>query len=109
MIVAHGVSVKFACTGPADDFQPTWFVNGRVAETEIACYRSTLSDAEGINYTATLTIDGNHACGDFNIKCRIFKESQALYLHDTTVMVQGEYITIARHIVQFLYQCVVIS
>ena len=91
MVVAPGVSVKFnTCTGPAHDFQPTWFVNGRVAETEVACYRSTLRTADGPNYTATLTIDGNQSCGDFNIKCRIFKESQALYLHDTTVMVQGE-------------------
>ena len=91
MIVAPGVSVKFnTCTGPADDFQPTWFVNGRVAETEVACYRSTLRTAEGLNYTATLTIDGNHACGDFNIYCRIYRESEPLYLHNTTVMVQGE-------------------
>ena len=92
MIVAPGVSVEFNnCTGPADDyFQPTWFVNRRVAATEGDCYRSRLRTAEGPNYTATLVINGNRTCDTFDVYCRIYKESQALYLHNTTLTVQGK-------------------
>ena len=88
MIVALGVSVEFNnCTGPADEyFQPTWFVNGRVAATEGDCYGSTLSGMD--HYTATLVINGNHTCNNA-VFCRIYRESQALYLYNTTVIVQG--------------------
>ena len=90
MIVAPGVSVEFNnCTGPADEFfQPTWFVNGRVAATDGGCYRSILSGMD--HYIATLVINGNHTCDTFNVYCRIYRESQALYLHNTTLTVQGK-------------------
>ena len=90
MIVAPGVSVEFNnCTGPADGFfQPTWFVNGRVAATDGGCYRSRLSGMD--HYTATLVINGNHTCDTFNVYCRIYRESQDLYLHNTTLTVQGK-------------------
>ena len=91
MTVAPGVTVKFnTCTGPADlsAVQPTWFVNGKIAETEGDCYES-ITTAEGRNYTATLTINGNHTCNTFNVYCRIDRlESQ--YIHNTTVTFQGE-------------------
>ena len=84
--VAPGVSVEFACTGPDP---PTWFVNGRVAATEGDCFRSTLRRTEGLNLTATLVINGNHICSMFKAACRIYRESQFLYLHNTTLIVQG--------------------
>ena len=92
MTVAPGVTVKFdTCTGLADQstVEPTWFVNGKTAETEGDCYESIIT-AEGRNYTATLTINGNHTCNTFNVYCRIYRESQTLYLHNTTVTFQGK-------------------
>ena len=92
MTVAPDVTVKFnRCTGLADLFtvQPTWFVNGKIAKTERDCYKSNIT-AEGRNYTATLTINGNHTCDTFNVYCRIYRESQALYLYNTTVKFQGK-------------------
>ena len=84
--VATGVSVKFACTGPDP---PTWFVNGRAAVTEGVCYTSRLRTAGGPNYTATLVINGNRICDTFDVYCRIYSGQQALYLHNTTLRVQG--------------------
>ena len=91
--VAPGVTVKFnTCTGPAglSAVQPTWFVNGKIAETEGDCYESILIIAEGLNYTATLTINGNDTCDTFNVYCRIYRESQFLCIHNTTVTFQGK-------------------
>ena len=93
MMVAPGVTVRLnTCTGPAGQstVEPTWFVNGEIAETEGDCYRSALRTAEGLNYTATLVINGNRTCDTFNVYCRIYKESQALYLHNTSLTVQGK-------------------
>ena len=82
MTVAPGVTVEFTCTGPDVD----WFVNGRRAETRAECYRSDLN-AEGLNYIATLTITGNHACSIFTIYCSVSRE---VPLHNTTLLVQGQ-------------------
>ena len=90
MTVVPGVTVKFICTGPVDPFQPTWFVNRKSAETDGSCYKSTISDAEGQNYTAILMINGNHTCDTFNVYCRIYSGPQALYLHNITLTVQGK-------------------
>ena len=89
VIVAPGVSVKFTCTGRDGEFPPTWFVNGRVAAAEGDCYRSALIRTERLNVTATLTVNGNRTCNMFNTRCRIYRESQFLYLHNTTLTVQG--------------------
>ena len=89
VIVAPGVSVEFTCTGPDSEFPPTWFLNGRVAETEGDCYRSRLRRAGGLNATDTLTINGNYTCDMFNTHCKIYRESQFLYLHYNTLLVQG--------------------
>ena len=90
MIVAPDVTIEFTCSGPVGSFQPTWFLNGTFAETDGYCYRSRLRRLGELNATATLTISGNYdACGDFNIYCRIFRESQFLYLHNTTVTFEG--------------------
>ena len=88
IIVARGVTVEFTCTGPVDVSQPSWVLNGKLAETDGGCYRSTFKEAEGSNYTSTLIINSNSTCNTFNIYCRIFKEVQ-LYLHNTTLVVQG--------------------
>ena len=90
MVVAPGVTVKFTCTGPTDPVQPTWFVNGKIAESDGDCYKSKLTEAEGQNYTATLTINGNHTCDTLNVYCRIYSGPQALYLQNTTLAVQGK-------------------
>ena len=84
--VATGVSVEFACTGPDP---PTWFVNGRAAVTEGDCYRWRLIRSGEVNYTATLVINGNRTCDTFNVYCRIYSGPQVLYLHNTTLTVQG--------------------
>ena len=90
MIVAPDITVEFTCSGAVDSFQPTWFLNGRVAETEGNCYRSRLRRLGELNTTATLTISGNYdTCDNFKIYCRIFRELQFLYLHNTTVTFQG--------------------
>ena len=90
MTVAPDVTVEFTCSGPVSVIQPTWFLNGTFVETEGNCYRSRLRRLGEINATATLTINGNNdACVDFNIYCRIFRDSQFLYLHNTTLTVQG--------------------
>ena len=55
ILVAPGVSVEFTCMGRDGEFQPTWFVDGRVAVTEGNCYRSRLIRAENPqNVMATL-------------------------------------------------------
>ena len=91
MTVAPDVTVKFTCSGPGSIIQPTWYLNGTFAETDGYCYRSRLRRLGELNATAILTISGNSdACGDFNIYCRIFSESQFLYLHNTTLIVQGQ-------------------
>ena len=41
------------------------------------------------NATATLIIYNNSTCEAVNISCRIFMESQFLYLHNTTVEIEG--------------------
>ena len=41
------------------------------------------------NATATLIIYNNSTCEAINISCRIFMESQFLYLHNTTVEIEG--------------------
>ena len=90
MTVAPDVTVEFTCSGPVSVIQPTWFLNGTFVETEGNCYRSRLRRLRELNATATLTISGNYdTCGDFNIYCRIFRDSQFLYLHNTTLTVQG--------------------
>ena len=91
ILVAPGVSVKFSCTGQDGEFQPTWFVNGRKAVTVGDCYTSRLIRAENLLYvTATLTINSNHdTYGTFNVYCRIFRESQFTFVHNTTLVVQG--------------------
>ena len=87
--VAPGVSVEFTCTGPDGEFPPAWLLNGRTAQTEGDCYRSRLRRNGGLNATATLTIYCNlDTCNNFHIHCRIQRE-QFLYLHDTTLTVQG--------------------
>ena len=87
--VATGVSVEFACTGPDGEFPPTWLLNGRAAKTEGDCYRSRLRSADESNATASLTINGNHTCNMFKARCRIYRESQFLYLHNNTLKFQG--------------------
>ena len=91
MTVASGVSVKFTCSGPADTHLPTWFVNGTVAVSDgHICYRSTYKRRPGeLNATMILMINGNNSCYTFNIYCRIFRESEFLYIHNTTLVVQG--------------------
>ena len=91
VLVAPGVSVEFTCMGQDGEFQPTWFVNGRVAVTEGDCYRSRLIRAENPqNVMATLTINSNHdTCHTFNVFCRIYRESQFTFVHNTTLVVQG--------------------
>ena len=91
LTVAPDVTVKFTCTGPADLFvvEPTWFVNGKTAVSYGDCY-TLLRTTEGRNYTATLTINGNHTCDTLNVYCRIYRESQALYIHNTTLTFQGK-------------------
>ena len=89
VIVAPAVSVEFTCTGPDGEFPPTWLLNEKAAESEGDCYTSRLRRAGGLNATATLTINDNHTCNVFNIRCRIYRESKFLYLHNTTLTVQG--------------------
>ena len=90
MTVAPDVTVEFTCSGPASIIQPTWFLNGTFVESEGNCYRSRLRRLRELNTTATLTISGNNdACDNFKIYCRIFMDSQFLYLHNTTLTVQG--------------------
>ena len=89
VVVAPGVSVEFTCTGSDGEFPPTWFVNGRIAETDGDCYRSALRRAGGLSATAILIINSDHTCNMFNTRCRTFRGSQFLYLHNNTLLVQG--------------------
>ena len=88
--VAPDVTIEFTCSGPVSVIQPTWFLNGTFVESEGNCYRSRLRRLGELNATAILTVSGNYdACRNVNIYCRIFRESRFLYLHNTTVTVQG--------------------
>ena len=94
MIIAPYVTAEFACTGPYNEFPPTLLLNGTGALTVADCYNSTLTETGDGNATATLIIHGNSACKTFSVSCRIFKESQFLYLHNTTLEIEGWLITI---------------
>ena len=83
--VAPGVTVKLICTGP----DVVWYLNGRQALSAEDCCRLTVRRAGGQNITATLAINGNNTCDAFNVYCRIYRESQLLYIHNTTLIVQG--------------------
>ena len=90
MIIAPHVTAKFTCTGPYNEFPPKWLSDGKGLPTVGKCYNSTLTNTGDGNATATLIIHGNSTqCETFNISCRIFKESQFLYLHNTTVEIEG--------------------
>ena len=84
-MVAPGVTVELMCTGLA----VLWYLNGRQTISDEDCYRLTSRRAGDRNVTATLAINGNHTCDAFNVYCRIYRESQFLYLHNTTLIVQG--------------------
>ena len=85
IVVAPGVTVELICTGP----DVVWYLNGRQASTYGDCYRLTVRGAGDRNVTATLAINGNHTCDAFNVYCRIYSASQFLYIHNTTLIVQG--------------------
>ena len=91
MIIAPHVTAEFTCTGPYNDFPPKWLLNGTGQLDVGKCYNSNKTNTPGKrNATATLIIHGNSTqCGTFNISCRIYKDSQFLYLHNTTVEIEG--------------------
>ena len=83
LIVSPGVTIELTCTGPTLN----WFWNGRQAVTAGDCYESRLKTSEGQNTTATLTINGNHTCGTFNVYCII--HGSVVGLHNRTLAFQG--------------------
>ena len=85
IVVARGVTVELICTGP----DVVWYLNGTQTLSYEDCYRLTIRRAEDRNVTATLAINGNHTCDAFNVYCRIYRESDFLYIHNTTLIVQG--------------------
>ena len=85
IVVAPGVTVQLICTGP----DIVWYLNGRQALSYEDCYRLTIRGAGDQNVTATLAINGNNTCDAFNVYCRIYRASQFLYIHNTTLIVQG--------------------
>ena len=89
MIIAPYVKAEFTCTGPYNEFPPKWLLNGRGALRVGDCYNSTLTRTGDGNATTTLIVYGNSTCETFNISCRIYKESQFLYLHNTTLEMEG--------------------
>ena len=89
MIIAPYVKAEFTCTGPYNEFPPKWLLNGSGALRVGDCYNSTLTRTGDGNATTTLIIYGNSTCETFNISCRIYKESQFLYLHKTTLEIEG--------------------
>ena len=91
MIIAPHVTVEFTCTGPYNEFPPGWLLNGKGALAVGDCYtHSTRTNTGDENATATLIIHGNSTqCKTFNISCRIYKDSQFLYPHNTTVEIEG--------------------
>ena len=84
-MVAPGVTVELMCTGPA----VLWFLNGRQAISDEDCYRSTQRRAGEQNVTATLAINVNNTCDAFHVYCRIYRESQFLYIHNITLIAKG--------------------
>ena len=89
MIIAPYVKAEFTCTGPYNEFPPKWLLNGSGALRVGDCYNSTLTRTGDRNATATLIVYGNSTCETFNISCRIYKDSQYLYLHYTTLEIEG--------------------
>lgn len=89
MIIAPYVKAEFTCTGPYNEFPPKWLLNGSGALRVGDCYNYTLNDTMDGNATATLIVYGNSTCETFNISCRIYKDSQYLYLHYTTLEIEG--------------------
>ena len=91
MIIAPHVTAEFTCIGPYNDFPPKWLLNGKGQLDVGNCYNSNKTNTPGNgNATATLIIHGNSTqCETFNISCRIYKDSQFLYLHNTTVEIEG--------------------
>ena len=82
MVVAQYTTTKLRCTVKGRN-PPYWFVNKTAVGTDGECYR--LSNSNGQEKTATLTVDGNCTFDTFNFSCEVL----AFPIYSTTLKIQG--------------------
>lgn len=80
--VACNTTIELTCSDPSG-FLPSWFMNGVVVFGD---HYSSSSDVNTGVVTGTLTINGNHTYGAFNVYCSLHNGQ---ILHNTSVTVQG--------------------
>lgn len=80
--VACNTTIELTCSDPSG-FLPSWFMNGVVVFGD---HYSSSSDVNTGVVTGTLTINGNHTYGAFNVYCSLHNDQ---ILHNTSVTVQG--------------------
>ena len=83
--VARNTTVELTCIDPNGVlFPPAWIVNGSAALTDDG-YRTSRGEDPG-KLIGTLTINGNHTCGIFNVHCQLHSGQ---IMHNTTLTFGG--------------------
>ena len=90
VIVARNTTINLTCTASGHR-KPDRFVNEIAVVTSLKENGYTeFSTRNGVDQTATLTINGNLTCETLNVYCEVITtERQFVYMHNTTLRFQG--------------------
>ena len=88
MIVACNTTISVTCT-TSDLRVPNWFANRTVVATTGDRY--SVRTSNGVDITATLTVNGNLTCETVNVYCEAYRhnEQRFVHMHNTTLRFQG--------------------
>ena len=89
VIVTHNTTINLTCRVPSDLRVPDWYANG--TEVLTTGDRYIVSTSNGMDNTATLTINGNLTRETVNVSCEIYNttEQSHVHMHNTTLRFQG--------------------
>ena len=90
VIVTHNTTINLTCRVPSDlNRAPDWYANRKEVTTTGDRYR--VSTSNGVDNTATLTINGNRTRETVNVSCEIYNttERRHVRMHNTTLRFQG--------------------
>ena len=83
--VARNTTVELTCIDPNGVlFPPAWIMSGSLALTESG-YRASRDEDTG-ELIGTLTINGNHSFGTFNVYCTLHSGQ---IMHNTSLTIEG--------------------
>ena len=88
VIVTHNTTINLTCIASGHR-TPGWLANG----TEVATTgdRYSVRTSNGVDKTATLTINGNLTCETVKVYCEVYSttEQRFVRMHNTTLIFQG--------------------